>query len=146
MDQNNIAKNKLDEFIGTLASLGLYQIQQEKKKPQIFTINGARVNIRSRARSKQTNGSIVFWYSAAFNVLEEVDWVIYLTTRPEYFFMFPSSFLLEYKDRMYPDASKANVGIFDIDWEYEEIKLRGGPIKISDYYHNLLHEEDFPRF
>jgi len=106
------------------------------------------VNIRSRGKSRETaDESRRFWYSITFSVLQEVKWVIYLTTDSDYFVMFPSNLLESFKDRMYPDRSKAGVGVFDIDWDNLTIDLKQGErISIDDYYHNLIHLEDYPRF
>jgi len=146
MTQSTEAKYKLEDFIDKLASLG-YEISEVRKRPQTYNINGKLVNIRSRGKIKQTaDGSRLFWYSIAFSVLEEVDWVIYLMTEANYFVMLPSSFLLSMKDYMYPDKNKAGVGVFDIDWDSLVIELKGKRLSINDYYHNLIHKEDYPRF
>jgi len=106
------------------------------------------VNIRSRGKSRVTaDGSRTFWYSVAFSVLKEVKWVIYLTTGPDFFVMLPSSFLETVRDRMYPDGSKDGVGVFDIDWDSLKMELRQGErVPIAEYYHNLIHQEDYPIF
>jgi hypothetical protein len=146
MTQSTEAKYKLEDFVGKLASLG-YEISEVRKKPQTYNINGKLVNIRSRGKIKQTaDGSRLFWYSVAFSVLKEVDWVIYLMTEANYFVMLPSSFLLSMKDYMYPDKNKAGVGVFDIDWDSLVIELRGKRPSIKDYYRNLSHKEDYPKF
>ncbi len=147
MTRNIQAEEKLEGFINKLASLG-YRVTEVHKKPQIYSINGELVNIRSRGRTKETaDGSRLFWYSVAFSVLQDVKWVIYITTESDYFVMLPSSFLEILKDRMYPDRSKAGVGVFDIDWDSMTIELKQGErISIDYYYHNLIHLEDFPRF
>lgn len=147
MTRNIQAEEKLEDFINKLASLG-YRISEVRKKPQIYSIDGELVNIRSRGRSRETSDlSRRFWYSIAFSVLQEVKWVIYLTTDHDYFVMFPSNFLEGLKDRMYPDRSKATVGVFDIDWDNLTIDLkRGERISINEYYHNLVRREDYPTF
>jgi hypothetical protein len=121
MTQSNDSKDKLEDFIIKLIARG-YIVEEVSKKPQIFSINGKRVNTRSRSNYKYTSGgSRSFWYSIAFRVLQEVKWVIYLTTTSDYFYMFPSSFLVSIKTRMYPDKNKDEVGVFDIDWDNELI-------------------------
>ncbi len=60
--------------------------------------------------------------------------------------MLPSSFLKSVKDRMYPDMKNVGVGVFDIDWDNLMIKLKGKPESIGEYYHNLIHKEDYPKF
>jgi hypothetical protein len=61
--------------------------------------------------------------------------------------MFPSSFLENLKDRMYPDRNKGGVGVFDIDWDNEMIVLKAGEtIRIDAYYHNLIDEAYYPFF
>ena len=141
------SEEKLEDFINKLESLG-YRIQGVRKKPQIYSINGELVNIRSRGKHKDTaDGSRLFWYNIAFSVLQEVKWVIYMTTTPDYFVMLPSSFLESRKDRMYADKKKADVGVFDIDWDGLAIELsQGERVSIGDYYHNLIDPEDYPRF
>ena len=106
------------------------------------------MNIRSRGKSRETaDGSKRFWYSVHFSVLQDVKWVIYMTTESDYFVMLPSSFLESLKDRMYPDRSKAGVGVFDIDWDNLMIVLKQGElISINEYYHNLIRCDDFPIF
>ena len=147
MTRNIQAEEKLEGFINKLASLG-YGVIEVHKKPQIYSINGELVNIRSRGKSKKTaSGSRLFWYNVAFSVLQDVKWVIYMTTKSNYFVMLPSSFLESLKDRMYPDRSKAGVGVFDVDWDSMTIELKQGQrISIDDYYHNLIYLEDYPRF
>ncbi len=147
MTGNVQAKEKLEDFINKLASSG-YEVSEVSKKPQMYSINGELVNIRSRGKSKETaDGSSLFWYSVAFSVLEDVKWVIYLTTESDYFVMFPSSFLESLKDRVYPDSKNAGVGVFDIDWDSMMIELKQGErISIDDYYHNLIYLEDYPTF
>ena len=146
MTGNVQAEEKLEDFINKLTSRG-YEVEKVSKKPQIYSINGARVNIRSRGKSKEIAGGRGFWYSVHFSVLQDVKWVIYLTTDSDHFMMFPSSFLDSQKDRMYPDRKNAGVGVFDIDWDNEMIVLKEGEIKrIGEYYHNLRDREDYPRF
>jgi hypothetical protein len=61
--------------------------------------------------------------------------------------MFPSTFLENLKDHMYPDLKKAGVGVFDLDWDNEMVVLRQGDvIRISEYYRKLIHPDDYPRF
>ena len=140
------SEEKLEDFINKLSSLG-YRIQEVRRKPQLYSINDKLVNIRSRGKHKSTAYGRSFWYSVTFNVLQEVKWVIYLMTSPDYFFMFPSSFLGNLKDRMYSDRSKTGVGVFDIDWDNEMMVLKQGElIRINEYYYNLIHQDDFPRF
>jgi len=141
------SEEKLEDFINKLESRG-YRIREVRKKPQIYSINDALVNIRSRGKHKDTaDRSRLFWYSIAFNVLQEVKWVIYITTTPDYFVMLPSSFLASLKDRMYADRNKADVGVFDIDWDGLAIELsQGERISIYEYYHSLTHTDDYPRF
>lgn len=147
MTRNIQAEEKLEGFINKLASLG-YRVTEVYKKPQIYSISGELVNIRSRGETKETaDGSRRLWYNVAFSVLQDVKWVIYMTTGSDYFVMLPSSFLESLKDRMYPDRNKAGVGVFDIDWDSLTIDLKQGErIPIDDYYHNLIHPEDYPRF
>ena len=147
MTRNIQAEEKLEGFINKLVSLG-YRVTKVSKKPQIYSINSELVNIRSRGKSKETaDGSRLFWYSVAFSVLQDVKWVIYIITESDYFVMLPSSFLESLKDSMYPDRKNAGVGVFDIDWDNMTIDLKQGErISIDDYYHNLIHLEDYPRF
>jgi len=146
MTRNTQAEEKLEGFISKLESLG-YRVREVQKKPQIYSINGELVNIRSRSKHKEASIGRLFWYSIAFNVLHEVKWVIYLTTESDYFIKFPSSFLENLKDRMYPDRNKAGVGVFDIDWDNLMIVLKQGEtIRINEYYHNLIDEDYYPFF
>jgi hypothetical protein len=146
MARNVQAEEKLEGFINKLASSG-YRVTEVYRKPQIYSINGELVNIRSRGKSKETAHGRRFWYSVTFSVLQEVRWVIYLTTDSDYFMMFPSSFLESLKEHMYPDRKNAGVGVFDIDWDNEMIVLKQGEvIRIDEYYHNLIHPADYPRF
>ena len=146
MTRNTQAEEKLEGFISKLESLG-YRVREARKKPQIYSINGEFVNIRSRSKHKEASYGRLFWYSIAFNVLHEVKWVIYLTTESDYFIKFPSSFLENLEDRMYPDRNKAGVGVFDIDWDNEKIVLKQGErVSIRDYYHNLIDEDYYPFF
>jgi len=147
MTQNIQAEEKREGFINKLASLG-YRVKEVHKRPRIYSINGELVNIRSRSKSKEPVGeSRRFWYSVAFSVLQDVKWVIYMTTESDYFVMLPGSFLGSLEGRMYPDRKNAGVGVFDIDWDNEMIVLKEGEIiRIGEYYHNLRDREDYPRF
>ncbi len=147
MAQNVNTKEKIDGFINKLESLG-YRTIEVQKKPQIYSINNILVNIRSRGKSRETaGGNRLFWYSVAFSVLQDVKWVIYMTTTSDYFVMLPSSFLESLKDRMYPDEAKGGTGVFDIDWDGMMIELKQGErISIDDYCHNLIRPEDYPIF
>ena len=146
MTRDTQAKEKLEDFINKLESRG-YEVREVSKKPQIYSINGELVNIRSRGKSKEIAGGRGFWYSVTFSVLQYVKWVIYLTTDSDHFMMFPSSFLDSLKDRMYPDRKNAGVGVFDIDWDNEMIVLKEGEvIRVGEYYHDLTDEDYYPRF
>ena len=147
MAENTNAKTKLKGFINKLASLG-YRVREVSKKPQIYSINDELINIRSRGKPREpVDGNRSFWYSVAFSVLREVKWVIYLATNSDYFVKLPSSFLGNLKDCMYPDTSKTETGVFDIDWDSLEIVLRQGErISISEYYGNLIEPECYPEF
>ena len=147
MAQNINAEAKLKGFITKLASLG-YRVREVSKKPQIYSINDELVNIRSRGKPRVTaDGNKSFWYSIAFSALRKVKWVIYITTNSDYFVMLPSSFLDNLKNRMYPDESKAETRVFDIDWDSLAIELsQGERISIREYYHNLIEPECYPKF
>lgn len=146
MTRNIQSGEKLEDFINKLASLG-YSIQEVRKKPQIYSIDGERVNIRSRSNYKEASYGRSFWYSISFSVLQEVKWVIYITTSSDYFYKFPSSFLENLKERMHTDKKNAGVGIFDLDWDNGMMVLKQGElIRINEYYHNLVNQDDFPRF
>jgi hypothetical protein len=146
LTRSSQSEEKLEGFINKLASLG-YRIEEVGKKPQIYSINGELVNIRSRSKHRNAAYGISFWYSVTFNVLHQVKWVIYLTTESDYFIKFPSSFLENLKDHMYPDKSNAGVGVFDIDWDNEMIVLKQGErVSIRNYYHNLIDEDYHPFF
>ena len=72
MTGNIRAEEKLEGFINKLALRG-YAVEKVQKKPQIYSINGELVNIRSRGKSRETaDGSKRFWYDIAFNVLQDV--------------------------------------------------------------------------
>jgi len=146
MIRSTHTKEKLDEFINKLESLG-YNVIPIRKKPQIFSINNELVNVRCRGKEKTIAGGRGYWYSIAFNVLQEVKWVIYVTTTSDYFFIFPNTFLDNLKDQMYLDKQKSDTGVFDLDWDNLKIVLKQGEIKsIDEYYYNLLHDDDYPIF
>jgi len=147
MAQSINAEAKLNGFINRLASLG-YGVREVSKKPQIYSINDQLVNIRSRAKPRETvSESRSFWYSVAFSVLPKVKWVVYIATNSDYFVMLPSGFLDGLKGRMYPDRRNTEIGVFDIDWDGLAIELsRGERISISEYYHNLIESECYPEF
>ena len=68
MAENISPQAKLKGFITKLASLG-YRVREVRKKPQIYSINDELVNIRSRAKPKETvSENRSFWYSVAFSV------------------------------------------------------------------------------
>lgn len=135
-------KEKLEDFINKLALLG-FRVELHKKKPQIYSINGERVNIRSRGKSKEIAGGRGFWYNVAFRVLQRVEWVIYLTTDSDHFVMLCSSFLESLKDRMYLDRKNAGVRVFDIDWTEGYLVLKDG--RLERVWDSLYDLSD-PRF
>ena len=67
-------------------------------------------------------------------------------TEPDYFVMFPRGFLHQLYERMYPNKTLPNEGVFDIDWDGLRIILHGGSEDISAYYHNLIDKEEYPKF
>ncbi len=77
MTRNIRSEGKLDNFISKLMLLG-YGVREVSKKPQIYSIDGEFVNIRSRGNSKEDVDGRQFWYSVTFSVLQEVKWVIYI--------------------------------------------------------------------
>lgn len=151
MKQDDNCKDKIKRFISKLIDLG-FGVHEASQKPQIYIINSKLVNLRCRSKEREmSEGSKIledraYWYSISFNVLQEVDWVIYLMTTSDYFIMLPSSFLNDIKERMYCDYSKKDVGIFDINWDGLLIELKDGVVDISHYYHNLLDESNYPKF
>ncbi len=145
MNTDTDAKEKLEGLLRGLALSG-HTVREVSKKPQVYSIDGHLVNIRSRGKLRRAaEGDRQFWYSVAFSVLEKVQWVIFMTTEANYFVMLPSDFLDSLKDRMYPDRSTEGLkGVFDIDWDQLEMVLRGGErVSINDYYQNL-DEFSFP--
>ena len=144
LTRSSQAEEKLEGFVNKLRSLG-YRIEEVRKRPQIYSINGELVNIRSRSKDRNAVYGRSFWYDVAFSVLHEVKWVIYLMTESDYFVMFPSSFLESIKDRMYPARNRAGVGVFDIDWDNLMIVLEQGErISIGEYSHNLINCDELP--
>ncbi len=55
MTGNVQAKEKLEDFINKLASLG-YEVRSVRKKPQIYSVNNELVNIRSRGKISGDHG------------------------------------------------------------------------------------------
>ena len=146
MAEDISAQSKLKGFIVRLAALG-YRVREVSEKPQIYSINDRLVNIRSRSRHRNAAHGRSFWYDVSFSILHEVDWVIYLTTEPDYFLKLPSTFLEGIKDRMYLPRNKAGVGVFDIDWDNLKIVLKQGElINIDRYYNNLIERKCYPEF
>ena len=91
------------------------------------------MNIRSSEKSEETTYGRRFWYSITLSVLQDVKWVIYLTTDSDHSMMFPSSFLDIHKDCMYNDGSRSGVGIFNIDWDNKMLVLKEGePTRVSE--------------
>jgi hypothetical protein len=146
MTRSTQSEDKLEEFINKLESR-VCRFKIDKRKPRIYFFNDERVNIRCRGKTKKIADGRGLWYSVSFNVLREVERVIYIGTSSDYFFMFPSSFLESLKDRMYSDKRNAGVGIFDIDYDSEMMVLKQGElISINEYYFNLIYQDDFPQF
>lgn len=138
------AAEKREAFVNKLASLG-YKVELIKQKPVTYRINGKRVNVRVRdipADSAATR----FWYDLSTSVLDEVDYVAYLTTTPDYFVMMPSGFLAGVADRMSTRPKHPNKRVFYLDWDSLDLELSGGErVSVRDYYHNLLDKDDHPR-
>jgi hypothetical protein len=146
MAQNIGAETKLAGFVTKLASLG-YEVREVSKKPQIYSINGEPVNIRSRSKHRNAAYGRSFWYDIPFSVLHGVTSVVYLMTESDYFVKFPATFLESVKDRIYLAENKAGVGVFDIDWDNPKIVLKQGEVVgIGQYYHNLTEPECYPEF
>lgn len=132
VDEDNNCKDKRESFISKLTSSGCI-IQNVKSREYI--IDGKKVNIRCRNKEKTISGNKCFWYSVEFNVLEEVDYVIYLT--PDSYIRFPSDFLRKIKDRMYRPHDGRYMGVFDIDCDDLSIILKNGREDIDKYYYHL---------
>ena len=146
MGHSEAAEDKREEFLDKLVSLG-YSVEQVSKRPQLYKIDGRRVNIRSRSIARDAYSSRRFWYDVNTNVLKDVDLVIYLTTEPDYFVMMPSAFLDDLVDRMYTAKGRGSARVFDINWDQLTIVLQDGEeVDINRFYHNLKNEEDYPRF
>jgi len=147
VDQDVSCKKKVRDLLHELRSLG-YSVEEVSKRPQVYSIDNELVNVRCRGKTREnTYGEDrVFWYSVSFNVLQDVKWVLYLTTTSDYFVMLPSEFLESLEDDMYDDHSKDSTGIFNIDWDGLTIELRDKTIDLMPYYHNLLEEECYPKF
>ena len=139
-------KEKLEGFIDKLESLR-YEIEPVSKKPQVYRIDGELVNIRSRSRIDQRTRGRRLWYSVSFSVLQEVKWIIYLTTDSDHFIMLRSRFLDNLRDRMLPDSKNAGVGVFDIDWDNQFIVIKDGKLEpIEEYYYDLSDPRYYPSF
>jgi hypothetical protein len=136
VDEDDTCEDKRENFISKLTSSGC-EIQHVKKR--IYIIDGKKVNIRCSNKEKIISGDKCFWYSIEFNVLEEVDEVIYLT--PNSYIRFSSNFLRKIKDRMYYPRNGRYMGIFDIDWDDLSIILKDERINIAEYYHYLGDEK-----
>lgn len=132
-----LGKLRIRLFIQELGNLGC-SIEQIKKRPQVYDINGKKYDIRYRGKAKKVAGGDAYWYSVAFNVLQDVAAVIYLHINSDEFIKLPSKFLSEKYGEMHPDKSKPDVGIFDIDWTKREIVLKGGNrLSIDEYCYSL---------
>ena len=138
-------KKKVREFLHKLRSLG-YSVEEVSKRPQVYSIDNELVNVRCRGKTREDTEGKVFWYSVSFSVLQDVKWVLYLTTTSDYFVMLPSKFLESLEDDMYDDYGKDSTGIFNINWDGLAIELRDKMIGLMPYYHNLLEEECYPKF
>ena len=140
-------KKKVRDFLDKLLSLG-YSVEEVSKRPQVYSIDNELVNVRCRGKVRKNayGEDRVFWYSVSFDVLQNVKWVLYLTTTSDYFVMLPSKFLESLEDHMYDDYNKDSTGIFDIDWDGLTMELRDKTIDLMPYHYNLLEEECYPKF
>ncbi|HLA63165.1 MAG TPA: hypothetical protein VK610_01970 [Rhodothermales bacterium] len=137
------AAEKRDAFIAKLKDLG-YKVDQIKRKPVTYRINGKRVNVRVRDIPADTVATR-FWYDLSTSVLDDVDYVAYLTTSLDYFVMMPSGFLKGVSERMSTRPKHPNKRVFYLDWDRLELELTGGErISFNSYYHNLKDEAEYP--
>jgi hypothetical protein len=137
------AAKKRDAFVNKLTSLG-YKVVSIKRNPVIYRVNNKLVNIRVRDIPADTC-TTRFWYDLSTSVLNEVDYIAYLTTTPDYFIMMPSGFLKNISERMSTRPKHPNKRVFYLDFDSLKLELIGGErISINSYYHNLINEKSYP--
>lgn len=131
-------EDKANDFISRFRAQGNVVIEDgADKREHVFTvIRGGieeRINIRCKKKEKEVNSNIRFFYSVSFNVLEKVDWVIYLLKSG--FLKLPAHFLFTRKKMMYYPSNGENTGLFDIDESDLSIRLVNRCEDVDDYYH-----------
>ncbi len=132
------------KFIEKLKQIGQYDIIPYRKSPKIYFIDGKKINIRCTTK-------LDLFYSVNLNVLPKVDYVVYLTTspkhNPEHFLMFPSKFLEELKDDMYPNNERPEQRVFNIDWDEGcALMLKNHKVLCVTKYGYDLDSKQYPDF
>lgn len=108
---------------------------------EIYSINSKRVNIRCRTKHKTVNDSRLFWYSFDFNLANDVDFVIFITTNEDFFVIMKPSVLVAIKDKLYPFKRNESARTFYIDWDELNLLHRDGRIDIGKHHGSFSSED-----
>ncbi len=136
----------VSKFIKKLEQIGQYTIKLDSRKPQIYIIDGKKINIRCTTMPK-------LWYSVDLDVLPIVNCTIYLTSsplkNPNYFLMFPSKSLKEiitFNEMYESEHSNQTLKHFEIDWDGCVLVLKNGLLDVMKYAYDLDKPESYPNF
>lgn len=144
MVENLGAKSRVNAFVSKLRLLN-YSVNQVSVKPQIYAINNKLINIRATANIREnTSGVVTLWYDVSENILEQVDYIAYLTTTPDYFVLIPSEFLANLYQDMYVASDKEYARSFMVDWDACFLLLKQRCVDVMNFYQNLIEVEDYP--
>lgn len=133
----------VNTFIGNLVSLG-YKIEIVSHRPQIYKINEVLVNIRSTSNIKNLNTGQIFWYDVRWDVLTQVEFVIFIMTSPEYLLKIPTQVLKDFYPNMYPSRKSTKAKSFMINWDGLKLTCNNLEMNINEYYQNLTYQEELP--
>lgn len=134
----------VDTFIEKLEQICRCDIS--KVKYRRYNINGKIVSIRCTIHPK-------LWYSVDLNVLQQVDYIIYIDTlhgSSDSFFMFPSEHLKKLIPMMYESDHEGQILFhFNFD-EYDDcvmiLKKLKKYVGVIEYYHVLDSMKSCPDF
>lgn len=143
---DSTSNQKIDGFLKKL-SLMNHKVEYVSSRPKIYSIDGKLMNVRSTINVREDrNGVQNFWYDVSENVLDRVDYLVYLTTTSDFFVLIPSEFMNRNFQFMYISNSNEYARSFMIDWDSCDMVMKDKRVNVIQFYQDLIHEEDFPEF
>lgn len=155
------AREQEVSFIRRLSSLGIFSAKvQVGGYGKSYVIRDMQsndkliFNVHSTVHQRRRGDDILSWYSADLNLSANVKWLIYLTERPDFFYVIPLFFIETIKASLWAKHSLYNNFTFHLnvtegriegkDWfDLDEIKNNS---YCFDFEHCPEHIEKFKTF